>query len=602
MNVVFRSLLLIGLVACSDEAPYTGAFDVPTAIDWLPAEQGPFGEPVGYVASGHGGQIGLLALTRGNENTDDNIIGHGAFFADDGTTLLDRGGPIPTGAARSLTSIAVFSDGSAVDVFAGDAAFHTLVRAPHVLAANGSTLEQPKVTFTDGSGGRLAGLVVRDGYAASETWTIALDGEEWSVIGSRSGRQPNAVPGEAYETPGHALAFTISGTEGGPFTVAVDSGVEEIDVGGTPITMARSPDGAALVLVVTDPEGMSSVVPFDPATRTAGAPFPLPAGSDPVRLAFAEDGALFVADARLPSLWEIPVEGDLVEHPLPWPIADVAVLGDTAFVVPHADDTTLDRQVWRFDLVSDEALDTNAWRDGVQGLDLRGPISGLAAIEQPYERADWRSGDAGRSLRSVAVSLTSGRVVFVEEDDGCLVPDGFGPRSTSPSGSSQGDVDASFDDVANAAFLEPNPYDGRSVRVNPCPGVAGPETWRLMFDGNVQGWRVEGSVSGEQASIAWENQRYVSDDGAVSFLVRSGSTPSRAGWTMQFQVLEGALSADGDLDGDNQRGANEGQIDIPGPPMPFVEGDTPWIAVPSGGDDTVGRIDPRTGRMDLAWR
>jgi hypothetical protein len=615
-------IFLVFLVGCASDAAYEGAFDVPVATAWLdPALGGPFHEPVGYVASGHGGEIGLIALTRGNEDAKNDIIGQGAFFTDNPTTLLDRGGPLATGAARSLTAIAPWTDGTNVDVYVGDAAFGTLLRVPHVGGdPAGLTHSEPLFTDADSSGdtASLSDLELADGYAATEDWTITFDGTEWLVHGTRSGVQPAATTGDDYETPGHALAFHIDGTAtaGDHFDLHVDSGIEEIDVGGTPIALSLSHDGSSIAMIVTDDEGSSSVRWFDPVARAASEPVPLPDGSDPLRIAWSEAGDLFLADGQLPSAWEVSPSGDVVEHPLPWPIADIAVLSGessrTAFVVPHdVADPALNRQIWRIDLADDTVLDADPWEAGEQGLDLRGPIAGIAAIPVSYERTDFRSGSKARTLRSVAASLTAGRVVFLEEDTGCLVPDAFGPRLDASGNLNEHDYTISFLDVAGTARLaendgQPSGLDEHHVRVNPCAGVASVDTWTLQFDASLQGWTVKGGNAGLQAGIAYEDQRYVTDDGSLSFLIRSGSTPSESGWTMKFRVLEGALSATGDLDGDNTRGVNEGQIDIPGPPMFFdeiVDGTPrPWIAVPSGGDDVVGRIDPETGDLDIAWR
>jgi hypothetical protein len=146
--------------------------------------------------------------------------------------------------------------------------------------------------------------------------------------------------------------------------------------------------------------------------------------------------------------------------------------------------------------------------------------------------------------------------------------------------------------------------------VSPCAGTAKSEQWTLRFDQNQQGWVVSGRVSGEQATLAIEDQRYVSDDGSVSFLLRAGGTPSKDGWQITFDVIEGTMGIDGDNDKDGER---EVGFDTPGDPVFFhyTVGPTPaswkeiddraFVLVPSQGSNTVNRIDPQEGGVDASW-
>lgn len=606
------ALALLALAGCDDDDTGDGAFDMPVAAAVVqPEVGGPFNEPIGYVANGHGGTIGMLALKQGR------------YLVDDPQASFLRSGPLPTGGARLLESIATWApDEARIDVFVGDRAFARLLRVPHVIAVEDgepieveATATDPVFLDVDGSGdsATLADLEVTTGYTATEDWSIAFDGERWWVEGTRSGKQERtAVTGEPYVGDDGNLAFTIEGTAtvGDRFELSTDSGLVEYDVGGTPVALAMSPDQSVLAMVVEDDTGATRLRFFDPATDTV-SDAALPDDASPTRLAWAPDGsALFVADGAMPAAWEVLADGQVIEHLLPWPIFDLApLLSDTErllYVAP-----TSGQEVWVVDLDTDTFVDVNAWVEGEQGLDFRVPVSGLEAI--PLEFRQLETDDDGVHLygRAVAVSLAAGRVLFMAEGTGCLVEDEYGPRTDLPSSYSEVDYETNFESIDNGAYLEQNATSSRHVMVNPCAGIARGETWTLTFDRNLQGWRVEGSLSGEQADVAYEDRRYVSDDGAISFTVRSGSAPSEDGWRIQFIVLEGALSADGDNDRD---GARDVAFDLPGDPAYFhyevgvrdagwyAVDDRPMLLVPAQASDSVSRIEPLTGEVEIGWQ
>jgi hypothetical protein len=107
-----------------------------------------------------------------------------------------------------------------------------------------------------------------------------------------------------------------------------------------------------------------------------------------------------------------------------------------------------------------------------------------------------------------------------------------------------------------------------------------------------------------------EDRRYTSQDGAVSFVIRSGSSPSEDGWNIQFQVDAGWMSVDGDQNDD-------GLVDVrfrnPGDPVYFhyrvgsrdggwiPVDDRPFVLVPGQASNQVGRADPQEGDLDLTW-
>ncbi len=655
------SILVIALVACRNDAPYRGSFAIPVAAAVLQPEGGsPWSEPVAYVANARGGLIVPLLLQQA------------VFLTDDPFSSFLPAARLPTGGGRSLGAVAVWASPECADarqpgapaeldcrvnVFAGDAAYGHLVEVPHVLRiADGFPVEgwtdldgehrgptfdraddeddvanaaDVRFVDADGNGSRpqLLNLTVQNGATATESWTVEWDGvDRWVVTGSRSGRQEDTLfPGDPFRADEEQLAFWIDGigscgedADGvracDRFEIETRAGTVEHDVGGTPIALSTTPDRARIAMIVHDAALDRPVVRFwDPAAATLGPVVDLGADAAPNRFTFSEDGGrLLVADRSRPVVWSVDLAaGDAVtEIPLPWPVLDVSHLagdaGEALFVL-QADGRT----VWKVDLATGLPLDVNPYLAGDQGLVFEAPVNGIEAV--PVEQLYVASDDDGvrRSGRSVAIALSNARTVFLEEESGCLQPDIYGPRTlVTGSFGTQGDYSTNFDDVASGPFLQINDLNDRHVLVASCGGIARPENWTLRFDAVAQAWQVEGNVSGIQSSMVTEDQRYISDDGSVSFVLRAGAIASRPGWVMSFSVLEGVAAATGDADGDS---LPEWLMANPADPVffsyvvgPATDGwreydERGFVLGLGTGSDRVGRIDPQEADVDIIW-
>ncbi len=631
-----RKHLILALVmasACKEPPGYEGAFDVPVAAGILATEDGPFTEPVGFVANAHGGQINQLALKQGR------------FLTDDATASFLRTNPLPTGSARLLTSAAAWPepDSEKIFVFAGDKAYKTLVRVPYIVSIgkdgfpvegwedpeSGATFRAPQVSevVTSGAAKLDRKPIVKHGYTSTEDWELSYDGQVWWVTGSRSGLQRDpAFPGEEFKGTRRNISLTVAEKPkpiaGDTITFSTDNGLVEYDVGGSPLAISMAEDHSILAMIVHDLIIDRPVVRwFDPVSETVTATTALPSDASPSRLTWSPDGsAVFTADTTRNAFWEIPVDGSApIEHPTPWPTIDVAVMfpvggeathqitAPTAYVVPFDA-----RAVWVVDLATDTLLDVNDAIPGVQGLFTGSAVRGIEAIPTEH-RYQERTDDEDRLVgRSVAVSLHSGKVVLMEPGTGCLLRDQYGPRTRKVQ--SQFGLDTDFEtnflSAVYGPYLEQNAFNTRHVVVNPCAGIARGETWTLRYDQNRNAWNVKGSVSGEQESMAVEDLRYVSDDGSVSFVVRAGGTPTEDGWTITFSVMEGALSANGDIEGDQE---TEFRVFMAGDPIFFEyiagfendsKNDKTWramVLIPAEGSNLVGRLNPEIGAIESGW-
>lgn len=613
-------IALLALIGCQDTQRTPGAFDSPSAIAVLePATGGPFSQPVGYVANTDGGRISILALSSGT------------YLADADGSVLTRSSGLATGEGRRIGGLAVYTPEAAqVDLFATDKAFGHLLQVPHVVSlteagapiVRDAVASTPEFIDTDSSGDQatLRDLVIYQGAAASEDWSVRFDGTKWWMEGSRSGRLPVEVtPGEVYtwdredDIEGARLkppvSFVLEGTAtaGDEIRFSVDSGLIEHDLSGTPLQLAMSPDQQTLAVVVSE-GGESRLDLIDPATVTVLSTVTLDAAASPGRMAWHSDGTLFAADNVRPAFWEVSSAGVATEHVLPFPTVDVAPLQTTAnerlvYLVPVTSDA-----VWVYDLDAGELRDINPWVEGVQGMPTATQVRGIGAIDTAFTWPEEDNGGAPLYGKAVALSLSSGFVQLVEEGSGCFLRDLGGPKTLSRSGN---DITTNFDGVVGAATLQGNGTNNRAVQVNPCGGTAWTESWRVRYDQTEQAWLVEGSLSGEQDTRAHEDVRYVSDNGQVSFLIRSGATPSMDGWAFEFNVSAGLLVAEGDNDLDGQIDV---PLDLPGDPIGFsatppdelqmgweLAEPLPFVLVAAEGADLVARVDARDGSVSPWW-
>lgn len=619
-QLVIRPVLLLGLAGCAEELPYEGAFDMPTGVTVLSPAHGPFEQPVGFVANGVGGQIVQLDLK------------YGRFLTDDPTASFLRGNFLPTGGARMLTDVAAWAPTpSEVTLFAADRAFSTLVRVPYVIGlddrgfpiegfvVDGEPHERPFVADVRsvGSGGAtLEDVELKLGSSATETWTVEFSPERrgWLVTGSRSGPQDElARSGERFVASKRRIAFTIrgSGEAGDRFEIDVESGVREVDVGGNPLAIEMSPDHSVLALAVQT-DGASVLRWFAPADETL-VDVPLAPDASPGRMAWAPDGNLIVADNQRPAFWVVAGDGSgAVEHPMPWPTMDIAPLyteedGRLVYVVPMTG-----QEVWIYDLDAGAFRDVNPSMPGVQGMDFVSPVLGIEAIPLRHLYRDRDNAGERRSGRSVAVSLHRNGVVFMEHPSGCLQQDEFGPRSELLRGTLGNvlDYETNFDEGGGRPTLQRNTGDDRRIVVNRCAGIAVNDEWTVTFDRTLGAWVVRSDLRGVQQGLAFEDERYVSDRGEVSFLIRAGNEPTEDGWQFRFRVIDGVLAANGVEDRED---GEDIPFAVPGDPVFFSytvgPTDVPWdriderafVLVPAQASDVVGRVDPQEGDVEVAW-
>ena len=91
------------------------------------------------------------------------------------------------------------------------------------------------------------------------------------------------------------------------------------------------------------------------------------------------------------------------------------------------------------------------------------------------------------------------------------------------------------------------------------------ESWTVLFDAIDGNFVVEGSKSGEQENRAYLDERYISDNGAISFSIISGNYPPTDGDQYVFSTSSGFLKVSDVL---TTTGGTE-YLELPGPPTIF---------------------------------
>lgn len=600
---------IAALAACADTETFSGSLISPAAVAVMPPS-GPFSRPIGVAADRLGGRLRALDLTTGRY----------AATASQASFLRDAA--VPTGRDRILTGVAAVATGpDTVHFFALDTRHDVVLRVPWVDGRGGGgslVRTEPRLVSVDVDAAdvSVAGVTLDRGRTATDTWTFTFARDGWTVSGLRSGTEPERAPATgAYATEDGALRLVIVGTpaEGDTITIAADNGLSEAALPGAPTALAASPDGSRVVAAYASAAG-GGVAVFDPVAFDTPQAIPLPAGTRPVRLAFDDTGALWVADAALAQVHRVDVATAIVTSiDLPWPTLDVAPVltpeGRPRLVLAPRDVPS----VWLYDLDRGVFLDSTPGTPEITGMPLLSPVTGLATMPAPYDlpfQRDLTDGEAtGPDLvdSTVAVALASGRVVWMQASTGCLVSDRLGPRTRQLNSATRvGDYTVNFPlEIPGTAYLEAAEDTSRHVLVNACAGNAPSESWSLTYDAIDGAWRAEGTVSGEQLATAIEDRRWVSDLGAVSTVIRAGTTVSVDGWRFRFDVIDGILAATAlTLD----EALPVITFDLPGDPVGYIRpawanerGPVPEVIVAAQAEDVVVRIDARTATITALW-
>jgi hypothetical protein len=619
-------LLAPTLAACADDILLVGAFDGPDATAVLPVgAESPFSIPVGFVANTRNGRIVPLDLK------------HGTLLGDSVASPYLAPRSIATGDQRQLGQIALWSpDGAQIDVFAGDIAAGTLLQATYSQSIDPTSgapvppdLVATEAVFEDidGSGDSVTvkDTRMRHGWSTTEDWIFEFDGAFWWAFGGQSGKQSQPFEmGERWSSDNKEIVLTLQGsaTEGDRLTFRTDAGVREHDVGGVPLAVTRIPDTDLVALGTWDRDAdVGALVLWDAAAAAEVGRLSLDAGGQPWRIVVSEEqDALFIADAKVPRVLRVPFDATRPDLLVAESIPTRSVPMDLALISDPGDEATgalpydhlfvagaIEARVDVYDLTTGTWLDVNPLDDVDGGLDLRSPVVGMSTAPLPIRLQEQSGDEVRREARVVAVTTFDGSVRLLEGATGCQAITTDGPRVASETGYEE----VAFDDngpASNPVMLTDG-ATGRQVISDPCGGVLRTESWSVIFDGVEGNWIVEGSASGVQEARAWPDDRYVTDQGELSFIILAATAPATDGDTFSFTMEEGTLRLDEVLDSSG----SAAPLELPARPLAFAIEAGPtgggWNAdrrqvhllVPATNSDVVLRIRPQAWQAEFKY-
>jgi hypothetical protein len=623
MSGLATGLLLAG---CAETETIPLHFDGPVAAAVLDVgDGGPFTEPLGLVANSRNGTIIPLDMRSGR------------LMTDDASASFLRASALATGRERILADVAVTALDGTVTAWAADTRYRQLLRVPYVISIgeDGTPVEYvPTVgdaTFVDADGSgdspTLKGLRVRSGFTTTEDWSIESDGDGWWAVGSRSGQmESRPKAGKTYTSDDGEVSFTIEGsaTNGDRFEFHTETGIDEVDLGGLVMGL-HAREGRVYASVLSTPPTLAV---FDAASGGLEGTVTLSETAQPLRLASAADGRVFITDGQLPTIWIVRFDQDFdpsttaVESlTIDAPAVDVAwQAGDDEdgesfehlFVAPFGT-----QRVDVYDLAAGAWIDPNPVTAVVEGIDLGSPVQGLGASVGTVVQQQANQWGAYPRVPTIAVATSDGYVFQLDASTGCAVEDAYGPRSPSPLYETTGAY-AVFSDLGSASTPEMvvDNESGEQVTASGCGGVTVAETWTVVWEAASLEWRVDGSNSGSQERRARLDQRYVSDTGAVSFLIVSGALPPTEGDSFTFSTVSGLLVAgctDGDLDDQCASTGTDVAWEFPGRPATFSMSGGPsgggwdevyrreFALVPITDGDIVGRVMLDSGAAQVAF-
>ncbi len=545
---------LLLLLACTTSQDRFAHFSGPVAATTLAEGVGPFDVATGFVANSRSGTVVPLDL-KGVR-----------FLSDDPSASFLRASAIPFGDERILADVAVYAEPTAVDVWTIDNASGLLLRAPYVISVDedGPREVEPDdsgVLFVDADGSgdapTITDLELRPGLTTTEDWSIVYDGTRWWAEGSASGKQDREpIAGERYWSDNREVEFDLQGeaTLGDRFEFHTETGVRGFDLGAR--AMALLADDGALYVSLAD----GRIVVMDAATAAVRDTIVLPTGSQPTRLVLDDAGVLYAADAALPQVHLVSgADGarQVTTLVTAAPLIDVAWAGGLGqdgtpfrhlFVLPLG----LGR-VDVYDTENARWVDPNPVTPEVEGIPLGAPLTALAASAGPTQLQIPTEFGAWPEVPTILVSSGAGVVYVLDASTGCYAATDEGPKGPNRY---TDDLDSvlQYEDLGTPSS-ESIVFDvdtGAYVVASACAGVLQSETWFVTYDGALLSWEVEGSKSGVQGRRAYDDARYVSDDGAISFLIVSGALPPSTGDSYTFTTDANVLTYSSTTTADGQ--------------------------------------------------
>ncbi len=601
--------LLLGF-GCTQNLPYNSLFDAPSAGAVLPAQQSAFEQPLGFISNRRSGIVVPLDLQ------------HNSALSDQIATPFMRPRGVALGANRQISSIHVDTPAEdRISLYAIDQQHNALIMSPYIIGMTPSpevvtpTFDEIRFEDVDGSGDSptltVEGLM--PGATTTEDWTIQWSDREqgWIVNGSQSGRQENLLLSNTdYVSDFEEIRLQVDGSasDGDYFTFSTDTQIVETDLGGVPLAL-EAWDEAHLLISVWDPTNQQSwLTVYNKRQQSEVGRWTAPEGSQLGTMTILED-TVWIADQYNDLLFEIQLDiGDIensvnTEVVTLGPVSDLSALKTQEYTRLYvASEQRID--IW--DLETQKWMQVNPLSPFRGGVDLNSPVVGISATQEPIQLQSTSAWLAPKEDHVIVATLFNGSTVMLEGSTGCIatVPGG---SSLSLDGTAYGEIE--FTDTGPSS----NPQifasdDGTMLSTSNCGGVLLDEDWTVSFDGRTGDWLVEGSRSGEQENRAKLDERYLSDNGAFSFLIVNGGLPPTDGDAFTFSTLSNILELSLVT---NTAGSTEA-LEVPAAPIAFTDfpdSDKGWdeaspnqyALIPVTNTNVVLRLNLETWIVEHVW-
>lgn len=369
------------------------------------------------------------------------------------------------------------------------------------------------------------------GRTPTSTWTVTYRAgfDRWEVRSVSGVNDELVKTGKVYTADEKEVKFRIDNNgdadpvDGDTFTFDTDNGMDVVAV-------TTSGKGVGLIAVGPDTAVLSTdssgLIAFSQATGLVEQSFALPAGAIPGGMELAPDGlSLWVSDLGNPLVHRLNTAGApstwfLESFPAPLAMRDVAIAGDGRRLFALAADAD---DIFVFSLPAVRPIDLLGKTPEVDALPMRSAIRGIAGARRPHVMR-------GSGVPGYPILLTThaGNVFFVNGATGCAdYSDLRGPRLTG----------VRYRDSA----LPSNPsFDLDSLEMTSCGGFVRNENWVLTYNGLLDAWEVEGSVTGKQQGLLNEGELYETDRGELTMRIAGDAElPSDDGDQFIFSVSDG---------------------------------------------------------------
>ena len=368
---------------------------------------------------------------------------HNSPFSDQLTAPFMRPRGVAMGQMRQIADIHVdVPSADQLTVYVLDQYSKSLVIAPYIT----KMLPEPQIvsptystiefTDVDNSGDTPTLTIdgVMPGATTTENWRVTWSDREqaWLVTGSQSGQQENRLTtGQSYTSDGEEIQLSIEGigTEGDQFTFSTDTQIQEVNLGGMPLSMLALDDDHLLISVWDATNSSSSLILYNKREQLEEGRWIAPEDSQLGNMTLLNSGTeVWIADKLSERLLVLEVQLDDIAESLYTeistlgPISDVSAISTENYThVYVASDQRID--VW--DVNAEKWKHINPLDPYRGGVDLNSPIVGLSS-QRTIDLQTTSAWLAPKQDHVVVATLFNGSTVMIEGETGCIatVPGG----------------------------------------------------------------------------------------------------------------------------------------------------------------------------------